>query len=325
MEIKRVGLVLIILAISIGIIVFFKRSKMTTRKSAYTIGILQTASHPALDAAREGFIDIVQKNLGDSVDFIVRNGQGSISSIHTIAQQFHAKQDIDAVFAIATPAAQAMVSVEKEKPIIIAAVSISPELSDIFSAPNISGTSDMIDVRKEVEAMKALLPETIKTVGILFCSAEINSVAMSQVMVTELERAGYTPILCGVSSEADMESAVLSAIRKVDVLLAPTDNVVANSIALIADIVQKVGKPLIVSDNLLVQHGALMARGVDYYESGKQSGEIALQVIVHKKKPKNLPIVRADNREIYVNKQVLEQLGYTISDAIIRNVVLVDK
>jgi putative ABC transport system substrate-binding protein len=254
---------------------------------------------------------------------VVRNGQGSISSIHTIAEQFHFKQSIDAIFAIATPAAQAIISVEKEKPIIIAAVTVSSQLGINVTGQNISGVSDMINIRKEVDAMRALLPDEIKTVGILYCTAEVNSVAMSQVMVAELERVGYIPLLVGVTSEADMEPAILSAARKVDVFLAPTDNVVANAIQLIVDLVNKVNKPLVVSDNMLVKYGALMARGVDYYESGKQAGEIALQLLLHNKKPQELSIVHADNEDIYVNKKVLDNFGFTISDTIAEDVILV--
>ena len=324
MELTRNNrILLLMIGVGIGVIAFYKMAVVRKKDQLFTIGILQTASHPALDAAREGFMAAITDAVGDKINFVVHNGQGTISSIHTIAQQFHAKQDIDAIFAIATPAAQAMVSVEKEKPIIIAAVSLSPQLGSIFSVPNICGTSDMIDVRKEVEAMKMLLPQDIKTVGILYCTAEVNSVAMSQIMVTELEQAGYTPLLVGVTSEADMEPAILSAARKVDAFLAPTDNVVANTITLIVDLMNKANKPLIVSDNMLVKNGALMARGVDYYESGKQAGAVALHVLLQHKKPSDLPIVRANNKEIFVNKAVLDKFGFTIPGAIARDVVLV--
>jgi len=320
---SNIMIVLLVIGAIIGVVAIYNSTIVRKKDQLFTIGILQTASHPALDAAREGFVATIKDAVGDKIAFVVRNGQGSISNIHTIAQQFHAKQDIDAIFAIATPAAQAAVAVEKEKPIIIAAVSVSPQLGGIFSAPNICGTSDMINVRKEVEAMKVLLPANIKKVGIIFCTAEVNSVAMSEVMVKELEYVGYEPLLVGVTSDADIESAMLNAVRKADAFLAPTDNVVASAISLIVDITQKAHKPLILSDNMLVQHGALMARGVDYYESGKQAGMIALRVLMQHIKPRDLPIVSADNKEIFVNKQVLEQLGIIIADAIKRDVVLV--
>jgi putative ABC transport system substrate-binding protein len=314
---------ILVIGLLIGAIVVYKTVVVRKKDYLFTIGILQTASHPALDAVREGFMTEIKDAVGDKIDCVVRNGQGSIISIHTIAEQFHAKQDIDAIFAIATPAAQAALSLEKEKPVIIAAVTVAPELGINFIESNVCGVSDMIDVRKEVEAMTMVLPREMQTVGILYCTAEVNSVAMSQIMVAQLERAGYMPVLVGVTSEADIEPAILSAARKVDAFLAPTDNVVANTITLIVDLTHKAHKPLIVSDNMLVKYGALMARGVDYYESGRQAGAIALQVLMQHKKPQDLPIASANNKDIFVNKKVLDELGLTIADAIAQDVVLV--
>ncbi len=320
---QKNGFLLFCIALGISIL-FYKQYNKSHSNAAYTIGILQTASHPALDAARDGFIAKIKESTGNDIDFVVRNGQGSIDSMHTIAQQFHAKQNINAIFAIATPATQAIVSIEKEKPIIIAAVSVTPALDTILSQSNVCGTSDMINVRKEVEAMKALLPSTARTIGIIFCTAEINSVAMSQVMSTELERAGYTPVLIGITAETDIEPALLSSIRTVDAILAPTDNVIANSIELITAITQKTRIPLILSDNMLVKHGALMARGVDYYESGKQAGAIALQVLLHNKKPQDLSITQADNQKIFVNQHIMKELGLTVTDSIVKDVIFIE-
>ena len=151
----------------------------------------------------------------------------------------------------------------------------------------------MINVRAEVEAMHALLPD-IKTVGIVFSSAEVNSVATAKIMTAELERVGYSPITVGIASESDIEPAVMSALRKVDALIAPTDNAVANTIALIADLARKSEKPMIVSDNMLVQYGPLMARGVDYYQSGAQAASVAVQLLINKRKPYELPIIMPD-------------------------------
>jgi len=292
------------------------------QKSAlYTIGIVQTASHPALDAARDGFIDEIKEQCGEKIDFVVNNGQGSVATIHTIAQQFHAKQDIDGIFAIATPAAQAVVSVEHEKPVFVAAVSITPATQAVITADNVCGVNDMIDVRAEIDAMHTLLPE-MKIVGILYSTGEINAVSTAQLMQEELEKRGLVPVMIGVTSEADIEPALASALRKIDVLLTPTDNMVASAIALIVDIMQKAKKPLVVSDNMLVKYGAVMARGVDYYQSGRQTGALAVQVFMHGKKPHQLSIKKAKTQDIYVNEKVCETLGIAI-DSIKRNVVLV--
>ncbi len=323
MELKRVGII-VVLFVVIGLAMVKMRQGGVLRKENHlcTIGILQTASHPALDAVREGFVAAIQEKVGDRIDFVVRNGQGSISTIYTIAQQFHAKDNIDGIFAIATPAAQAIISVEKEKPVGLAAVSVTPALRDVMSGHTLYGVSDMINVRSEVEALRTLLPES-KTIGILYCTAEINSVAMVDIMVIELKNKGFDPLLIGVTSEADIAPALISALRKIDAIITPTDNVVANAIALIADVMNKAQKPLIVSDNMLVKNGALMARGVDYHESGRQAGLMTLEIFVDGKKPHELSIVPADNKEIFINKQVADSLGITIPDVIMHDVVLV--
>jgi putative ABC transport system substrate-binding protein len=322
MNSKHVIWIGIVGCVLVGAYIFKIRKQSKQEGVLYTIGILQTASHPALDAARQGFIDEIKKEIGDKINFVINNGQGSVSTIHTIAQQFHAKQSIDGIFSIATPATQAMISIEKEKPICVAAVSVTPTVQELLKGNNVFGISDMIDVRAEVEAMKALLPHC-NTVGILFCTAEVNSVAMAEIMVKELEKIGLIPQVIGVTSEADIEPALTSTLRKIDVLLMPTDNMVANAIALIADIMRKSEKPFVVSDNMLVKYGALMARGVDYYESGKQAGTLAVQVFMHGKKPHELSIVKAQTKEIYVNKKICDMLDVIIPDSIKKDVVYV--
>jgi putative tryptophan/tyrosine transport system substrate-binding protein len=312
----------LIATVVIGAIIL-KKSFNRSHQATYNVAIIQTASHPALDAARDGFINNLQEKLGADIGFTIRNGEGSINTLYAIAQQFHARQDIDAIYAIATPAAQAMASVEKEKPIIIAAVTVVPELGISFDAPNICGVSDMINVRAEIEAMQQLLPN-IKTVGIIFSTAETNAVATSKIMVTELERVGYTPVTIGIASESDIEPAVMSALRRVDALLAPTDNSIANSIALISDLARKAAKPLIVSDNMLVQYGPLMARGVNYYQAGVDAAHIAVQLLIDHKKPYELPIVGADSKDIFINMQTAQALNIVIPSELKKYVVPVE-
>jgi putative ABC transport system substrate-binding protein len=313
----------LIVTLVLGAIIIKKTVNRSEKNHTWTIGIIQTASHPALDAARDGFITSLQEKLGTDIGFTIRNGEGSINTLYAIAQQFHARQDIDAIYAIATPAAQAMASVENTKPIIIAAVTVAPELGISFDAPNICGVSDMINVRAEIEAMQQLLPHT-HTVGIIFNTAETNAVATSKIMVTELNHAGYTPVTIGVASESDIEPAVISALRKVDALLAPTDNSIANAIALIADLARKAEKPLIVSDNMLVQHGPLMARGVDYHQAGVNAAHIALQLLIDHKKPYELPILGAESKNIFVNMRTAQALNVVIPETLKKYIVLVN-
>jgi putative ABC transport system substrate-binding protein len=181
----------------------------------------------------------------------------------------------------------------------------------------------MINVRTEIESMHTLLPK-LKTVGIIFNTAEINSVVVSKIMVTELERIGINPFIAGITSESDIEPAVISALRKVDALIAPTDNTIASAIALISDLARKAEKALIVSDNMLVKHGPLMACGVNYYESGTQAATIALDLLINHKKPYELPIIKPESKSIFINTQTLTALKLTIPDSLAPHVVMVE-
>lgn len=303
-------------------LVFIKKMQTPASSAAYTIGVLQTASHPALNASREGFIEELKSKMGDDVEFVIQNAEGSIANIHTIAQRFHAKKQFNGFFAIATPAAQALSALEKERPIFIAAVSDPKSIGLIHEGTNVCGTQDMIDVKAGVELLTQLIPDA-KKVGLLYTSGEANSMILVKKMHQELEARGLTAVDFAMSNEADMQAMVELACRKVDVILAPTDNMVGSAIASIATIALKYKKPLIVSDNMLVQYGPLAARGVDYEFGGKQAARIAYAVLVEGKHPDELPIEHVKSEQIFINQDTLAALGLSIPEALKEQVVLV--
>src|SRR5258708_16922137 len=105
MQYKNIILSLLTIGLIVLGIIITKNIKKNNN-SLLKIGILQTASHPALDAAREGFIDTLNAHLGNNVEYVVYNAQGSIVTAHTIAEHLHADDSINAVYAIATPTLQ---------------------------------------------------------------------------------------------------------------------------------------------------------------------------------------------------------------------------
>jgi putative ABC transport system substrate-binding protein len=318
---KIIILTILAVALATGLIIF-KRAKQQTHNAAYTVGIVQTASHPALDAVCEGFVQELTNKMGNTVAFITQNAQGSVTQAHSIAQQFHANRTIQSFFAIATPAAQAMHAVEKERPIIIAAVTDPATLGLIYPTTNVCGVKDMIDVASEIEMLMQLVPQA-QTVGLIYTAGEANSLALVKQMQQELAARGLTPTDFAIGSEADVQAIVELACRKTDVLLAPTDNTVASAITTIAHTALKYKKPLIVSDNMLVKFGALAARGVDYKTSGKRAAQIAYEVMVEGKKPYTLPVEQAHSQQIYINQKTLTSLGLSMPEKLQKDVIFV--
>ena len=291
----------------------------TSTKNTTTIGIIQTASHPALDLIRESFAKTIEKRRDDKITIQFQNAEGQISQARAIAKSFHADKNIKAIFTIATPATQAMTSIETIKPIIFSAVT-DPTAIGIDNIPNVTGISDMINIPKSIFMLHTLLPNA-HSVGILFNVREVNSVTLVRMMEEELNRINIPFIEIGINNEDEIASATSIACKKTDVILCPTDNTVAAAIDTIVDITNKAKIPLIVSDNLLIERGALAACGVDYSESGRNAAEMTIGVLLNGRSIQDFPIQTAGSEKITINKKVADMLGIAIPESLIENVI----
>lgn len=313
----------IVSMIVVGMVFFVQRNKQQEDSAMYTVGVLQTASHPALDAVLDGFKNELENLMGNTkISFVIQNAQGSVSSAHTIAQQFHGSSKYDLFFTIATPAAQSMHAVEKERPIIIAAVTDPNVLGFVYPESNVYGVTDMIDVPAEVAMLHTLVPNA-KNIGLLYTVGETNSLVLVDIMKQELIKLGLTPVDFAVSGESDIQAMVELACRKSDLILAPTDNVVASTISLITMITKKYKKPLIVSDNMLVSSGALAAQGVDYEKSGRQAARHACDLLTQDENISQLGIEQTKSEQIFINQKTLKLLELTVPQEIADHVVLI--
>ncbi len=318
---KKVIVGCIVVAVCIGLF-FVIRNNKSKHTTLYTIGILQTASHPALDAVAQGFQEELKKLLGDDVSCVLKNAEGSILYTQTIAQQFARDDQFDLFFTIATPAVQAMHAAEKQRPIVFGAVTDPKALGLTDAGTNVCGITDMIDVAAEVAMLKALVPNA-KNIGLLYTTGETNSLVLVDLMKKEITAAGLTSTDFAVSGESDVQAVVQLACRKSDLLLAPTDNTIASTIALVSMITQKSKKPLIVSDNMLVSCGALAAQGVDYKDSGVQAAHQAEQLLKGLAVVADVSCQPAKSKKIFINESVLKQLELTVPQDLQTNVVLI--
>lgn len=155
----------------------------TTEESAgeaggetYKIGVIQYTQHDALDASNEGFFAALDE-MGISYEADQQNAAGETASCQTISQTLVNDQN-DLIFAIGTPAAQAVAGVTSDIPIVLTAVTDPAQsgLVESNEAPggNVTGTSDLTPVAEQIDLLKQILPDA-KNVGILYCSAESNS------------------------------------------------------------------------------------------------------------------------------------------------------
>lgn len=277
-----------------------------------SIGITQIVEHPALDAAKKGFEEVLKASeFGPKIVFEEKSAQGDMAVAQTIAEEFvNSKKNM--ILAIATPTAQATYNATKDIPILITAVT-DPKAAGLTGS-NITGTSDATPIDKQFNLLKTLIPNA-KTIGIIYNIGEQNSEIQVKQAKDVAQKLGLKIETVGVSNINEISQGLDSLLDKVDVLYAPTDNLIASSMPLISEKSTAKKKAIIAGEKGMVEAGALATEGIDYYELGKQTGEMAIKVLKGEK-PSNIEIKTLEKTELVINSKVLEALGIKISDEI---------
>ncbi len=282
----------------------------TEVKDEYIIGISQLAEHPALDDARRGFEDGL-KELGINAKIEFQNAQGDIPTSTTIAQKL-VKDEVDLIYAIATPAAQAAKQSTEDIPVLFSAVTdpVEAEIVSDWEKPgaNITGTSDMAEETKtQLEMFKQLDP-SIEKIGILFNTSEANSESQIKIVEELAPDEGLEVITMGVSNVNEMAQSIDSLLKKVDALYVISDNMVASSIELVSTKLIENEMISVSAEESQVGGGILITNGLSYYELGKQTARMAKEILVDGKDPSSIPVEKAEKTSVVVNENTLEAL-----------------
>lgn len=289
-------------------------------QKVFKIGISQFVEHPALDAARNGFIDGLKEagfEEGKNVTFVIENAQGDFPTAQTIANKFVGEK-VDMILAIATPSAQAAANATKDIPILITAVTdpVAAGLVKSLEKPetNVTGTTDMNPVKEQLELLKEILPDA-KNVGILYNAAEANSKVQVDLAKKAAGELNLTIHEATVASSSEVNQAVQSLSGKVDAIYAPTDNTIASAIGAVVKVCNDAKIPVIAAERGMVEGGALATLGIDYYLLGKQTGAIAARVLKGEN-PAEIPVEGSKEYKLIINKKAAERLGIKIPDAV---------
>lgn len=283
---------------------------------SYKIGVLQLTEHGALDQTNEGFIDALD-DAGISYTVDQQSAQNDQSTCQTIASKFVNDGD-DLIFAIATPAAQAVAGATTEIPIVGSAITDYAESGLVASneAPggNVTGSSDLTPVEDQIDLLRQLLPDA-KTVGILYCSAESNSGVQVSLAEKALDAAGIAHERYSVSSSNEIQQMVESMVGKVDAIYAPTDNTIAAGMATVSMVANESALPVIVGCDTMVQDGGLASYSINYRDLGYKAGEMAVKILAGGADPADMPIEYLSSAEcqLIVNQATADALGIDIS------------
>ena len=309
---KRVISVIVCIALILAAAVSFAET--------YTVGIGQFAQHGSLDNCYQGFVEgLAEAGLveGENLKIDLQNAQADMGIAQQIAAQF-ASAKVDMMVGIATPMAQACYNAAAGAiPTIFTAVT-DPVAAGFASADGtaageITGTSDALPIKAQLETIRAMMPEASK-IGILYTTSEVNSISAIEIYKSLAGDYGFEIVESGISTTADIPLALDALLGKVDCLTNLTDNTVVSALALVLDKANAAGKPVFGSEIEQVKLGCVAAEGLDYIALGRQTGLMAAKVLRGEAKASEIPYEIITEPGLYVNTEALAKFGIVLSD-----------
>ena len=282
----------------------------------YKIGINQQLEHPALDQATKGFQDKLTELLGEgNVKFDYQNAQGEAANCSTIASGFVAS-GVDLMFANATTSLQACAAASADIPVVGTSVTdyaTALEIDDWTgtTGTNVTGTSDLAPLDQQAAMFSELLPDA-KTVGILYCSAEPNSVYQANVVKAALEAKGLTVKIYTFSDSNDVATVTATACDECDALYVPTDNTAASCSEAINNVALPKNTPIIAGEKSICEKCGIATLSIDYYELGVTTGKMAAKILKGESSISEMPIEYYQSPVKMFNAEICDQLGITI-------------
>lgn len=290
---------------------------LPTLAAEYSVSFNQIVEHPALDALRQGVKDEL-KAQGFEVTYHDHIAQGNIATANLIAKQILGERP-DVAVGIATPTAQACAQAIKEIPVVFAAVTdpVGAGLVQSLNKPggNVTGTSDMSPIDRQLELILEFLPQ-LKKLGVIYNSGEANSVTLVRVLKEECTKRGISVEEATVSNSAGVFQAAKSLIGRTEAVYIPTDNTVVSAFEAITQIGYQAKLPVFAADTDSVARGAIAALAVDYYKMGRQTGEMVGRVFKGAN-PGEMPIETLREFQVHVNPGSAQKMGLTVSSELL--------
>ena len=287
-----------------------------------TVAITAIVEHPALDAARDGvkaaLADAGYKE-GENINFLYESAQGNPGTAAQIARQFVGEEP-SVIVPISTPSAQAVVAATRDIPVVFTAVTdpVGAQLVASLDKPggNVTGLSDMSPVADHIALIKEITPD-VKTLGFVYNTAEANSTSTLAAMKAEAEKAGLTIVESVATKSSEVQGATRALIGRVDAIYIPTDNTIVSALEAAVGVAEEAKVPLYSGDTDSVARGALASVSFNYFDVGRQTGEIVARILKGEA-PGDIKVNVASGTDLVINRKAAEKMGVTFSDDLVK-------
>lgn len=232
---------------------------------------------------------------------------------------------------ITTPTSQAMISGNKDIPVVFTTVTdpVKAGLISQYIQPggNVTGVSDAAPIATQLELFSRIVPN-LKKIGFIYNPGLDNALATLGWMKEEGAKMGIEVIESPAPTVNEVLIATKKLIGKVDAIYVPNDTTVIAALAAIVKIGQETKTPVFTGEPSDVESGPIASVGVDYFEIGRTGGHMVADVL-EGKSPGEIDAVIAykhmDKFNIAVNLSAAKKMGVTIPQDIIDSATKVFK
>lgn len=276
----------------------------------FTVGVCQLMEHESLDQATKGFVDALKEAMTAAGKTITIDEQvaGEANLCTTVINTFTAK-NVDLIMANATPALVAAANATDAIPVLGTSVT---DYNDTFKdgiPANVSGTSDAVPFDEQAKMMIETLGLVAgDKVGVLYCSAETNSVVQYNAVKALFDEKGITAEAYTFSETTELQSVVTKAAAECKAIYIPSDNTVAQNDSIVGTACQKKNVPVYTSYSSSICYASL---AIDYYKLGVETGKMAADILLGNKTAADIEVMTLTPTRVY-NESLCATLGIDV-------------
>ena len=285
----------------------------------YKVGLAVWSGYP--DSVKGFKAGLTQGGIPKSqVQFIQGAVGGDETTQRQVAEQMKREQ-VDLVYSLTTPGTTIMKqAIPSHIPIVFSIVSYPADsgLIDSFeySGNNLVGTSNYVPIRHYLTMLKMLLPET-KKIAIFHREGEPNSHLQSANLARLLRRSGIEVNILRPKDLAQLQVMAEQQIAQVDLLVTTTDTLMqSGGELLLIRLAEQHRLPILSSNKVGIQQGALFGPVADFYTLGQMAGLKAAKILKQGVRPSQLATELQEPPLFLVNQTTLRALGIQLSDEI---------
>ena len=161
--------------------------------------------------------------------------------------------------------------------------------------------------------IQELFPDA-KTVGLLYCSAEPNSVYQCDVIEGYLNEMGIETARYAFTDTNDVTSVTQTAAAASDVIYIPTDNTAASNTEAIANVLIPEKVPVVAGEEGICKGCGVATLSISYYDLGYATGKMAVKILTGEADISTMPVEYAPQVTKKYNAANCEALGVTVPE-----------